>query len=98
MAKISEEELEKMQAEDRHSELIDSLKAIADRPGIENIVGEIGTLVKTIQSQKPIDMSPIAKELSSSIAELKQILDRKLTALVVERDKEGRIEKIIPEY
>jgi hypothetical protein len=96
--KITDAELRKMQAEDRHNELISSLKDIANRPGVENIVGEVGKLIKTIIAQKPIDMSPIAKELSSGIAELKQALEMRPKSFTIERNKVGLITKIVPEY
>lgn len=103
MAKISEEEYQEMLPDKRHEELIRSLKDIADRSNVNDLVREVGNLVKAMQepkseTQEKIDLGPIAKELSSGIAELKTVLEVRPKAYTIERSTLGLIERIVPEY
>lgn len=98
MAKISDEEYQEMQADKRHDELIKTLKALADRSNVDELVKKVSELVEAVQQQKPevqtIDLTPLLQE----IAELKAVLSVRLKALNVERSSAGLIKRIVPEY
>jgi ribosomal protein L18E len=100
--KVDEEKGLQLEAENRHEELISSLKDIADRSNVDDLVKKVSELVDVMKQPKTekesIDLSPIAKELSSGIAELKTVLEVRPKAFNIERNKVGLITKIVPEY
>jgi hypothetical protein len=100
--KVDEEKGLQLEAENRHEELISSLKDIADRSNVDDLVKKVSELVDVMKQPKTeseaIDLSPIVKELSSGIAELKTVMSVRLKALNVERNTIGLIERIVPEY
>jgi ABC-type transporter Mla subunit MlaD len=102
--KISDEDLETMQAEDRHVELIRSLEAIADHSGVDELVKTVSALADAVERQKPtesttiIDLAPITKELSARISELKAVMEKRPKKFIVSRDDYGRITEVVPKY
>lgn len=100
MPKVDEETFQELESQQRHEELIRSLKDIADRSSVESLVKSVGSLLDALKNQKPttIDLKPLITTLSEEMVELKTVLEVRPKAFNIERNKIGLIERIVPEY
>jgi hypothetical protein len=100
--KVDEEKGLQLEAENRHEELISSLKDIADRSNVDDLVKKVSELVDVMKQPKTEKEShrPFTDRERAFIRnrELKTVLEVRPKAFNIERNKVGLITKIVPEY
>ncbi len=102
MPKISEEEFEQLEDEQRrHDEIIGALRKLVVKNNTEVVESllakQVAVLERIIrQNQKP-ETSEVVGQISKSVADLKELLicQQKPAVYKVVRDKQGLIEKVI---
>ncbi len=100
MARISEEEFDRLEAEERHEEVLDVLARVlekADEGGVEKLLAAQSLTLDSVAQRvrDTPDLQSALSKVSENIKSLREAFCSAAETYTIVRDRDGLIEKVI---